>query len=342
MDQLRFTIPEILSLIGVTQCVYLVVYMGLRAGRILRAGLPLLYFLVLGLAFFLDLGQAHIGQEFQNYAVWQWFAWFFGPPLSVLLIIQIAQINRLPALRHYWVLLLPPVAFFVTKSLTSDVQELQEGLIISGLISGALSLLAIWFNRGLFDSIHSERVGKDRYWLILALVLLNISFLSTMLLGLNEQVEAQNIVIIRTVVGLGFVYLVGTSLFRIYPQSVLVERRTDERLSEPEYALARKIERLMTLEQVYQEASYSRTDLARECDTSETIISRVINAHFGKSFPQLMNEYRIEDAKRLLIETKAPVKVIASDVGFNSLASFNRVFKDMIGESPSQFRKKAA
>jgi AraC-like DNA-binding protein len=90
---------------------------------------------------------------------------------------------------------------------------------------------------------------------------------------------------------------------------------------------------------VYQEPTYSRTDLARECDTSETIISRVINAHFGKSFPQLINEYRVEDAKQLLIQTSAPVKVIAGDVGFNSLASFNRVFKDTTGESPSKFRK---
>ena len=56
MDQLRFTIPEMLSLIGVFQCVYILVYVLFRAGNISRVVLPLLYFLVLGVGFFLDFG----------------------------------------------------------------------------------------------------------------------------------------------------------------------------------------------------------------------------------------------------------------------------------------------
>jgi AraC-like DNA-binding protein len=96
------------------------------------------------------------------------------------------------------------------------------------------------------------------------------------------------------------------------------------------------------MEKVYQEPTYSRADLARECSAPESTVSRVINVHFGKSFPQLMNERRIADAKRLLQQTDAPVAKIASEVGFNSLPSFNRVFKDMTGDSPSSFRKSSS
>jgi AraC-like DNA-binding protein len=159
-------------------------------------------------------------------------------------------------------------------------------------------------------------------------------------------VPADDIVLVRTVLGLGFVYIVGTSLFRIYPQAVQVEMKsvqqqgvTSAPLSLQERDLALKIEKLMTMDKVYQESTYSRTDLARECNTSETVISRVINEHFGKSLPQLLNEHRIADAKRLLTDTDAPVRVVAEQVGFNSLPSFNRVFKEMTGVAPSQFRK---
>ncbi len=339
MDQLRFSITEILSLIGVTQCVYVLVYMSMRAGRISRAGLALLYFFVLGLAFMGDFGQTQIAELIPHFETIRWFAWFYGPPLSVLLIIQIAEITKVPALRHYWVLLLPPLAFFAAQNLASDAENLSEWLVICGLIAGAISLLKIWFKRQLFDRLYAEKNGKARYWLVLSLIFMNISLLILMLAGLNEDFEVNNLIMARSVLGLGFVYLVSTSLFRIYPQAVQVEPRGAESFSDADEALAQKIERLLTLEKVYQEASYSRMDLARECDASETTISKVINAHFGKSFPQLMNEYRIEDAKRLLRETDAPIKVVAEDVGFNSLASFNRVFKEMTGDSPSKFRK---
>ena len=58
MDSLRFSIPEILSLLGVAQCVYLLVYMLFRSGSIKSVFLPGLYFLVLGIAFSFDFGRA--------------------------------------------------------------------------------------------------------------------------------------------------------------------------------------------------------------------------------------------------------------------------------------------
>ena len=132
-------------------------------------------------------------------------------------------------------------------------------------------------------------------------------------------------------------------MLRIYPQEArgaLGAQINPEDLSDEEKELVAKIESLLDLEKVYQEPNYARSDLARECGVSEMVISKVINVHFQKSFPQIMNERRIEDAKRLLVETEAAVKTVAEEVGFNSLPSFNRVFKVMVSESPGQYRKK--
>lgn len=340
MDQIQFTIPEILSLIGVTQCVYILVYMFMRAGKLARAGLPILYFSVLALAFLSDAAARGIGVNFDRYFFLQWALWSLGPPLSVLLVIQIAQINRTPDLKHYWVLGLVPLAFGAAFAI-SPAEEIKAGLTVSGMIAGSISVLTIWSHRGLFASITAEKTGKARYWLILALIFTNIFLLGTMLFGLSFPAAHDEIALIRTVLGLGFVYLVGTSLFRIYPQAVKV---TDgqEALTSQDQEIARKIEGLLTMEKVYQEPAYSRADLARECGASEAVISKIINLHFRKSFPQLMNEYRIGDAKRMLKETDANVRTVAEEVGFNSLATFNRVFKEMTGSTPGQFRQDIA
>ncbi len=352
MDKLTFTVPEIVSLIGVVQCVYILVYILFRSGRLSHAGLPFLYFLVLGTAFFLDLGRAYIADITPHYDMIQWFMWFSGPPLSALLVIQVVQITKLPALHHYWVLFLVPVALGASVFLSTTYggceavsvdacSSLREWLIVCGLVAGAISLLVIWAQRGLFDALFAQKTGKDRYWLILALIFANIFFLGAMFVSLTPAISPADIGLIRSVLGLAFVYLVTTSLFRIYPQAVRVVPRgdRDDILSHKELDVALQIEKLMELDKVYHETGYSRTDLARELDQSETAISKIINLHFGKSFPQLVNERRIEDAKRLLAETDASVKVVAEEVGFNSLASFNRVFKDLAGEAPSTYRK---
>lgn len=340
MDSLIFTLPEALALLGVAQCVYIVAYMGLRAGRLSRAGLPMAYFAVLALAFALDFGQQHVQSLWRYYQDLQWVAWFVGPPLSVLLIIQIARIHEVPRWSRYWVLALIPLAYGAAR-LMDDGKDLEQFLAIGGLIAGGISLLTIWLTRDIFTPVQAEKGGKARYWLILSLIFMNLFFLSLALVDLSLDISPTTILLARTVMGLGFVYLVGTSLFRIYPQAVNLTKPR-ETLSPEEQRIAQKIESLFTLEKVYQEPTYSRARLAQECATSEATLSRIINIHFGKTLPQMLNEYRVEDAKRLLRETDAPVKTVASEVGFNALPSFNRVFKDMTGVTPSEFRKARA
>lgn len=339
MEGLRFTIPEILSLFGVAQCLYIVVYMLFRSGRLSHAGLSLAYFSILGLAFTHDFISSSFGKAFPHFKDVGWALWFMGPPLSVLLIIQIAQISKLPALKYYWVLLLVPLAYLIAWQFRDRVDNFYDLLRIMGLCSGGISLLAVWLNRSVLKALNEGKTGKDRYWLILSLILMNIAFMALMLMSVSFAMDPEHTRIVRTILGIGFVYLVNTSLFRIYPQAVrLMERRSPDRLSDQEFNVALKIQDLLDLDKVYQEASYSRADLARECNISEANLSRIINVYFKKSFTQLLNERRVEDAKRLLKQTDVPIKVIAEEVGFNSLASFNRVFKNQTGKNPGKLR----
>ncbi len=349
INQITFSLPEILALIGVIQCTYLIVHIGLRARQISHAGLPLVYFLVLGLAFTTDLTHSRLQLESDPYFYLQWLLWFAGPPLSVLLVIQLADAAKTPSFRDYWVLLLLPLSFMLAFMGADTVvgcepgepcPALRELLKVTGLMAGTISLLVIFSKKNLLKNLPKQKFGKERYWLIFSLIFLNTCFLLVMLLNLAAHITGDEAVLLRNVLGIGFVYLVSTSLLRMIPRNQrIVKSGMVEKLTEEEQDLAEKVENLLKFEKVYQEPTYSRADLARECEASETVISRVINIHFQKSFPQLMNECRIDDAKRLLVETDAPVQTIAKDVGFNSLPSFNRVFKNMTGQAPSIFRK---
>ncbi len=353
MESLQFTVPEVLSLIGVFQCVYLLVHIAFKApiGSIIRIALPFTYFLVLGSAFFTDLSRRFISDFSPHYDVFSWAAWTCIAPLSVLLIIQMSQIRLLPSLRSWSILLVVPVALGVSYGATLYSQkscysgegcpDVYDWLNVTGGIAGALSLLMIWTRRTLFSDILGQKAGKERYWLILALIIVNIAFLGLTTLRSSGYEASVDAFLVRTVLGLAFVYLVSTSLLRIYPVALFLpyQEKQNQVLSVEDQTLARRIEALLDLDKIYHEPMYSRSDLARELGVSEGVVSRVINTHFSKSFPQLLNEHRIEDSKRLLLETKASIKVVSEEVGFNSVPSFNRVFKDVVGQSPSSYRK---
>ncbi len=350
---MRFTVPEVLSLIGVFQCVYLLVHIAFKAkaGSIVRMVLPFVYFFVLGCAFFIDMARRFISDFSSYYDVFSWVAWTSIAPLSVLLIIQMSRIRSLPTFRSWLILLVVPIAFGIAYGANfyslgacagNEVcPDLYGWLNVTGVIAGAASLLMIWVRRNLFSDILGQKAGKERYWLILALIIVNVAFLALTALQSSGYYESVDVFLVRTILGLAFVYLVSTSLLRIYPVALFLpyQGKEEQALSPEDKTLAHRIEELLNLDKIYHEPTYSRSDLARELGVSEGVISRVINTHFCKSFPQLLNERRIEDSKRLLLETRASIKVVSEEVGFNSIPSFNRVFKEVVGQSPSSYRK---
>ena len=68
-------------------------------------------------------------------------------------------------------------------------------------------------------------------------------------------------------------------------------------------------------------------------------LSRLLNQSYRIRFADLVNDYRVEHARRLLQETVMPVTEIASQSGFQSIRSFNQVFRQATGQSPQDFRK---
>ncbi|WP_091890986.1 AraC family transcriptional regulator [Polaribacter sp. KT25b] len=59
----------------------------------------------------------------------------------------------------------------------------------------------------------------------------------------------------------------------------------------------------------------------------------------NKSFTQFLNEIRIRNASRILVQENIPVSEVCYIVGFNSITNFNKQFKQIMGATPKKFRE---
>jgi AraC-like DNA-binding protein len=81
--------------------------------------------------------------------------------------------------------------------------------------------------------------------------------------------------------------------------------------------------------------------LARIALVSEAHFIRTFRATFGETPHRYLQRRRVERAMALLRNTDRSVTDICFAVGFSSLGTFSRTFRDIVGESPSAFRRKA-
>lgn len=92
------------------------------------------------------------------------------------------------------------------------------------------------------------------------------------------------------------------------------------------------------IEKNYQE-DITLTDAAKACGFSEYYFSRIFKEATGKSFVNFLNDYRISKAEKLLIDSNISITDAAFASGFNSIVTFNRIFKKVKGLSPTAFIK---
>ncbi|MFO1471532.1 MAG: 7TM diverse intracellular signaling domain-containing protein [Turneriella sp.] len=101
------------------------------------------------------------------------------------------------------------------------------------------------------------------------------------------------------------------------------------------------LEILLREEKIYLIEDLRLPDLAKALQLNRTQLSELLNSHFGMTFPQFINQYRIEEAKRLLeTEREKNILEIAFATGFGSKAAFSTEFKRATGKTASEYRVK--
>ncbi|MEP2988306.1 MAG: AraC family transcriptional regulator [Parasphingorhabdus sp.] len=140
----------------------------------------------------------------------------------------------------------------------------------------------------------------------------------------------------------------GIALLKTDPELLVVtdDQKTEETeklaLSPSETVLHDKLQVAMHDGQ-YREPGLTIKSLAQSLGAPEHRLRALINQKLGhRNFSSFLNGFRIKEAREKLADREMvdiPILTIAMDLGYNSLAPFNRAFRSESGQTPSDFRK---
>lgn len=125
-------------------------------------------------------------------------------------------------------------------------------------------------------------------------------------------------------------------------QPTVITERLGSKIDPRDKALHAALIEQMEQSQAFTEPGLSIRTLAETLKTPEHRLRQLINQGMGhRNFSGFINHYRIEAVTQAMAEpknTRIPVLTLAMDVGFNSLAPFNRAFRTITGQTPTVYR----
>lgn len=236
-------------------------------------------------------------------------------------------------------------------SLRIDIPELAAPLadwrltttyVLSFALMGHLLWSVLRDSAG--DLVNARR--SARFWAVIGFVVISIG------IGVAEIAlphEAQSF--LRAALLWPIAVACGVWLTPIRPERIVFQERP-ARAPQPgkspalDYAIASKLQKAMNDDQVYLEHGLTVARLAAKIAVPEHRLRAHINGETGfRNFSAYVNHFRLEAAKASLRDSaraKEGMLAIALDVGFASLATFNRVFKAVEGSTPSAYRQQHA
>ncbi len=122
------------------------------------------------------------------------------------------------------------------------------------------------------------------------------------------------------------------------------ENKNFSRLTQPEIQdYIERINKLMALEKIYLNENLSLKEFALHLKADPNLMSFILNNHMGINFYDFVNRHRIEEVKNKLNNPQykhLTLLGIALESGFNSKTTFNRVFKQATGITPTEFQRR--
>jgi AraC-like DNA-binding protein len=123
------------------------------------------------------------------------------------------------------------------------------------------------------------------------------------------------------------------------------EAFSSEKLETGEEQFIRRLLDFMKDEKPFLDPELTIARLADLLGTGPERLSSILNKRLNKNFFDFVNHYRVEEFKNLAQDpanSKLSIMGVAWDSGFNSKATFNRVFKQLTGITPGQYRQQVS
>ena len=202
----------------------------------------------------------------------------------------------------------------------------------------------------LFNEYSTIESNKKIGWLVFIVVFYNLYCLilvvaSLLSISLNINFPLSPVYNYSTLLLL--VYILGFYGLKqqvIYNQATIppsIERYSKSALTtERKEAIKSKITRLFDNKKPFLNPDFSMEILSETIGYPKHQITEVLNVDIGKNFFRFVNEFRVEEVKKQLRDSKNhySIEAIGYECGFNSKSSFFTVFKKVTGKTPQEFR----
>lgn len=109
-------------------------------------------------------------------------------------------------------------------------------------------------------------------------------------------------------------------------------------------AILRRLEEYMESSKPYLIPTLTLPELSKQINVSPHHLSQILNERLSQNFFEFINSFRVKEAKRLLKDPQCrhlTLAAIGYDAGFNSVSSFNSVFKKATSVTPSEYKSSA-
>jgi AraC-like DNA-binding protein len=123
--------------------------------------------------------------------------------------------------------------------------------------------------------------------------------------------------------------------------SFSTQKYADKKLNEEDAQLIiGKLENVMQEKEIFKNPNLKLNDLAKEINVSGHQLSQLLNDNLEKNFTLFINEYRINEACKILAtKTNLTIEAIGDEVGFNSKSTFFATFKKIKGMTPNIYQQ---
>lgn len=285
-------------------------------------------------------------------------AWFLHIPNIVLLWLFALSLfqDDFKMRRMHWATLAATTVFVIgiQSSIYLEYQAMTFASIFANRVLG-FSVLAhlfwtAWTGRK-DDLIETRRRARLLFILGLGTSALIIMGGETLHYGLTFDNEDPDwFTTARTIVAFPMILIGALWFLKLLPETLLFERTAphlvpEARVDPKDRATHARLVAAMETEFLYREHGLGIGDLAAKLNVPEHQLRALINKGLGyRNFAAFLNQYRLAEAKGALADpeqARTPILTIAMDVGYASLATFNRAFKTEEGTTPSAYRAEA-
>lgn len=263
--------------------------------------------------------------------------------------------------------LINPTPITVTNGFPHFREEVHY--LIQNLLTMILAIVpgyyTVW---SLFVLIRYQKLLPDNYsntekinlnwlkWIVISLLILFITLFLIVKFGVNYGLLTyQNLFAVVGAILSFYIFFIGYFGFRqttVFSDISVVTIPVEEKNSVPNYKnsglndqtvdlLFQKLKLHMETDKPFLEETLSLATLARQLDLTPNQLSQVINQKSAANFFDFINGYRLDAVKEKLKDPAYghySILAIGFDCGFKSKSSFNKIFKQRVGKTPSQYQ----